>query len=276
MSMKISPLILTVLTISACTCAVANDYQLAWADEFNFDGAPNPKNWTFEHGHVRNNEAQWYQPDNAVCSNGLLIIEARRERVPNTNHVPGSKDWKKKWAFSEYTSACLITKGLHSWQYGRFEMRAKIDPRAGLWPAFWTLGIDGQWPDNGEVDIMEYYKGTLLANAFWGSNQAYKPKKDATKISLTELGDSNWSDQFHIWRMDWDKDAIKLYVDDRLLNEIDLKNTYNPPGHPIKNPFRQPHYLLVNLAIGGGAGGDPSKTEFPARFEIDYVRVYQK
>ena len=42
------------------------------------------------------------------------------------------------------------------------------------------------------------------------------------------------------------------------------------------NPLQQPHYLIVNLAIGGTQGGDPSKTRFPARYEIDYVRVYQR
>lgn len=256
--------------------ALEGNYKLVWADEFNEPGVPNPGNWVYEHGHVRNHEAQWYQPENATCTNGMLVIEGRRERVPNTHYKPNSNHWKTKWKFAEYTSACLITKDLHSWKYGRFEMRAKIDVRAGLWPAFWTLGIDGQWPDNGEIDIMEYYKGTLLANAFWGSDKRYQPQKDATRMPLSELGDPDWADQFHIWRMDWDKDSIKLFVDDRLLNEIDLEKTYNPAGNPIKNPFHHPHYLLVNLAIGGGAGGDPSKTEFPSRFEIDYVRVYQK
>jgi hypothetical protein len=42
------------------------------------------------------------------------------------------------------------------------------------------------------------------------------------------------------------------------------------------NPFLKPHYLLLNLAIGGTQGGDPSKTTFPMRFEVDYVRVYQE
>ena len=48
--------------------------------------------------------------------------------------------------YAEYTSSSLMTRGLHSWQYGRFEMRARIDTRAGLWPAFWTLGVSGAWP----------------------------------------------------------------------------------------------------------------------------------
>jgi hypothetical protein len=34
--------------------------------------------------------------------------------------------------------------------------------------------------------------------------------------------------------------------------------------------------MLLNVAIGGTNGGDPSNTVFPNRFEVDYVRVYQK
>jgi beta-glucanase (GH16 family) len=75
--------------------------------------------------------------------------------------------------------------------------------------------------------------------------------------------------------MDWDENFIRLYVDDQLLNEVDLSKTFNKDEAGL-NPFRAPHYMILNLAIGGGSGGDPSATEFPARFEADYVRVYQK
>jgi len=75
--------------------------------------------------------------------------------------------------------------------------------------------------------------------------------------------------------MDWDVNSIKLYVDEILLNTIDLKTTFNKDKER-KNPFRQPHYIILNLAIGGSSGGDPSNTEFPASFEVDYVRIYKK
>jgi hypothetical protein len=74
--------------------------------------------------------------------------------------------------------------------------------------------------------------------------------------------------------MDWDADRIQLFVDDRKLNDVDLARTINEDGTGV-NPFRQPHHLILNLAIGGTSGGDPASTTFPARFEVDYVRVYQ-
>jgi beta-glucanase (GH16 family) len=76
--------------------------------------------------------------------------------------------------------------------------------------------------------------------------------------------------------MDWDEKSINLYVDDILLNTIDLTKTINASDLGPKNPFQQPHYFLLNLAIGGDAAGSPQGTKFPVRYEIDYVRVYQK
>jgi beta-glucanase (GH16 family) len=128
----------------------SDGYELVWADEFNQDGRPNPENWVFEHGFVRNRELQWYQPENAFVQDGKLIIEARRERRPNPNHDPESANWKERREHIEYTSACLKTMGLHRWQYGRFEVRAKIRTEAGLWPAIWFLGVEGEWPSSGE------------------------------------------------------------------------------------------------------------------------------
>jgi len=253
----------------------STEYTLVWSDEFNKDGRPDPQNWTYESGFVRNRELQWYQQDNAKCENGLLVIEGRRERKLNPDYEPKSRDWKEKRKYAEYTSASLTTKGLHNWMYGRFEMRGRIDTRAGLWPTFWTMGIEGEWPSNGEIDIMEYYRGTLLANAAWGTGKRWVPTWDASKKSITEFNDSNWSAKFHTWRMDWDKDSIKLYVDDICLNTIDLNETFNKDKEG-KNPFRQPHYIILNLAIGGWNGGDPSGTEFPGKFEVDYVRIYKR
>jgi beta-glucanase (GH16 family) len=75
--------------------------------------------------------------------------------------------------------------------------------------------------------------------------------------------------------MDWDEKEISLYLDDVLMNNVPLSELVNGDGTNI-NPFNQPHYMLLNLAIGGTQGGDPSNTKFPNRFEVDYVRVYQK
>lgn len=253
-------------------------YTLAWNDEFNKDGKPDGANWKYENGFIRNNELQWYESANANCKNGLLVIEGRKEKIKNPMYNAASNDWRINRAFADYTSASIQTKGLKQWKYGRFEIRARIDTAKGAWPAIWTLGVDGNWPSNGEIDIMEFYRfkdvPTILANVAWGTGKPAVAKWHTERIPLTHFTkkDNNWARKFHIWRMDWDKESIKLFLDDELLNTTTLSQTINPDN---TNPFLQPHFLLLNLAIGGN-GGDPSTTATPIKYEIDYVRIYKK
>ncbi|MDB4884355.1 MAG: beta-glucanase [Gemmatimonadetes bacterium] len=265
-------------------------YQLAFADEFDGDGPLDPAHWSFETGFVRNQELQWYQPENAVRMHGVLLIEGRREHKPNPRYVapsaanasapaaPNRRGWANR-EFIEYTSASANTRGKHAWLYGRFEMRARIDVRRGSWPAFWTLGARGPWPANGEIDIMEFYDDTLLFNVAWGGANGATWNSVKRERSTMPAG---WENEFHVWRMDWDARSIKLYLDDVLMNAQDLAATMNAPraaaqggNAALKNPFHGPAYLLVNQALGGQHGGDPATTALPIRYEIDYVRVYQ-
>lgn len=252
--------------------------KLVWADEFNTNGKPNPQFWKFEKGFVRNEELQWYQEENATCTNGVLLFEGRREEISNPKYQAGSKSWKTNREFAQYTSSSINTHGLKQWLYGHFEIRARIDTTLGSWPAIWTLGVEKQWPSNGEIDVMEFYRvdqePTILANVAWGTNQQFVGKWHTERIPFAHFAakDSDWHEKFHIWRMDWTPESIKLYLDDELLNTTLLSETLNPDGF---NPFQQPHYLLLNLAIGGN-GGNPDKSKFPVRYEVDYVRIYQK
>lgn len=250
--------------------------KLIWNDEFNTDGKPNPNYWRYEKGFVRNQELQWYQPDNAICTNGVLLIEGRKESIKNPNYVADSKDWRTNREYAEYTSTSIQTRGLKQWKFGRVEVRAKIDTSMGSWPAIWTLGVDKPWPSNGEIDIMEFYRvkgvATILANVAWGTEKQYVAKWDEAKIPLANFlaKDKDWPKKFHIWRMDWDKDTINLYLDDELLNTTAISETINADG---SNPFVEEHYLLLNLALGGN-GGKPASDLI--KYEVDYVRIYQK
>ena len=194
-------------------------YQLVWNDEFNYNGKPDSKKWIFENGFKRNNELQWYQENNANCKNGILTISAIREKFENPNYDKQSKNWRLNRAFVNYTSASINTKGIQSWKYGKFEVRARIDSTKGSWPAIWTLGNDGKWPANGEIDIMEFYiknqEQSILANAAWlGGNIKPKWNSKVKLLSYFLAKDPKWLDKFHVWRMDWDEEAIKIYIDD--------------------------------------------------------------
>ena len=252
-------------------------YDLVWNDEFEVDGKPDSAFWSYEEGFVRNNELQYYQADNANVRNGVLVIEGRREKVKNEKYEPNSKDWRKNQEYASYSASSIHTRGKKEFKYGIFEVSAKLDTAKGMWPAIWTLGITKPWPANGEIDIMEFYringKPHILANAAWKHPQE-RAAWDSEQIPFSELlrKDPDWPNKFHLWKMDWTPDYIRLYLDGELLNEIDLSTAVNPDGF---NPFRQPHYLLLNLALGSN-GGDPANTPFPKTYEVDYVRVYQK
>jgi beta-glucanase (GH16 family) len=111
-------------------------------------------------------------------------------------------------------------------------------------------------------------------------------KRDTWNTKLMPLSSfpKEWAENFHTWRMDWDEDSIKLYLDGVQVNSQDLSKTINAPaqdgvggsgGQAPENPFHAPLYILLNQAIGGMQGGDPTATEFPVLFVVDYVRVWQ-
>lgn len=262
-----------------------DDYNLVWHDEFNADGSPSDE-WTAETGFVRNEELQWYQADNASVSGGCLVIEGRKERVSNPNYSAESSDWKTNRQYAEYTSSCITTQNSHAFMYGRFEIRAKIPVSTGAWPAIWLLGNKWEWPMNGEIDILEYYikngAPSILANACWSSARQWEAVWDESVTPFTHFmaKDSDWAKKFHLWRMDWDKDYIRIYLDGELLNEVDLSTTNNQ-GYDgnYENPFSNDvdgfgAYILLNLAIGSN-GGTPDVSKFPLHYYVDYVRVYQ-
>jgi beta-glucanase (GH16 family) len=116
---------------------------------------------------------------------------------------------------------------------------------------------------------MEYYKDKLLANVCYGFGG--KQNWTTTRKPLSELG-NDWPKQFHVWTMEWDKQKADLLVDGKLMTHFTIADD----NEQAKAAFHQPHYLLLNQAISGTQGGDPSKTNFPVRMEVDWVRVYQK
>ncbi len=262
--------------------AKAQEYSLVWSDEFNADGRLDTAVWNYEQGYARNEELQWYQPDNAYCFGGHLIIEARKEHRPNPLYKEGARDWRRSREFVECTSSSVTTRGKMEFLYGRLEVRARIPIGKGSWPAIWTLGAKMEWPSNGEIDIMEYYRINgvphILANVAWGTDRRYNAHWDSQTVPFTHFTEKNpdWASEFHVWRMDWDEEAIRLYLDDELLNTTMLSETINGSIGQGTNPFRQPHYVLLNLAIGGINGGPVAPEAYPMRYEIDYVRLYQK
>jgi len=245
--------------------ASTNEWQLVWFDEFDTDGLPDTTRWNYdtlgnEYG-WGNNEKQWYtvaKPENCRIENGILVITARREKTGN----------------KEYSSARLTTKNKGDWKYGKIEVRAKLPTGNGTWPAIWMLPTDskyGGWPKCGEIDIMEHVgfnPDTVFSTVHTGKFNHMIGTQVGKKTGLPTA-----TTDFHVYTTEWEENEIRSYVDGKLY--FTFKN--NGEGFQAW-PFDQPFHLILNLAIGGGLGGkkgiDDSK--FPHRFEVDYVRVYQK
>jgi beta-glucanase (GH16 family) len=242
---------------------------LTWSDEFNApDGSPvDPQKWTAKTGGNGwgNNELEYYttSPRNAHQEHGELVIEAIREPYTGPDGVK-----------RDYTSARLSTKGKFSQTYGRFEARIKMPRGQGIWPAFWMLGDDVdkvQWPDCGEIDIVENLgsepsiaHGTIHGPGYSGLH--------AIGSSFTLPDGKRFSDDFHLFAVEWEPQEIRFYVDENLYATRRLSDL--PAGtHWV---YDHPFFILLNLAVGGLWPGNPdTTTEFPQRMYIDYVRVYK-
>jgi len=275
-------LITTFLMLGAAMTALpasAADWELVWSDDFDHDGLPDPKKWDYEIGFVRNNELQYYTRErkkNARVENGMLVIEAVKERFRNPAYHPGSKDAKAAVSreFADYTSASLITKGKAAWCRGRIEVRAKLPAGRGMWPAIWMLGSSiGKlgWPACGEIDIMEnvgfdptWIHGTV-------HTAKYNHVKGTQKGGKVEVKSA--SSDFHVYAIEWDAERIDFLVDDQkyftFANEHSGADAW---------PFDAEHYLILNIAVGGSWGGQKGIDDsvFPQQMLVDYVRVYRR
>ena len=254
------------------TAAPADSWHLVWQDNFTKPGRPDPAKWSYERGFVRNKEPQYYQPGNAVVRRGMLVIEARQQRVANKQYRPGAKNWRyaRKWA--HYTSASLTTLGKESWLYGRFEMRAKRPAGAGMWPAFWLLGKDIYqvgWPQCGEIDVMEWLgrePRVIHTTVHWEGD--HHAQSQFRKFTLR----SSAANTFHTYRMDWSPRHIIFFIDGIKYFTFNVSDA----GTGANNPFRKKMYLILNLAMGGNWAGPINNKALPAKYEIRYIRVYQK
>lgn len=253
---------------------VGPEWKLVWADEFDYEGLPDPKKWDYEVGFVRNNEAQYYtraRKENARVENGMLVIEGRREKFPNPGYNAGAKGGSAAKPFADYTAASLITRKKAEWKFGRVEVRAKLPQGQGVWPAIWMLGSNiGQigWPACGEIDIMEFVghePGFVHATIHFRKDG--KHKSSGNKLAV----EKPW-DGFHVYAMEWFADRMEFSYDARKVHTFPISQADDQND----NPFLKPQYLLVNLALGGSWGGKIDDNIFPQPFVIDYVRVYQR
>jgi beta-glucanase (GH16 family) len=237
-------------------------YKLAWSDEFNA-AQIDLSNWRYDIGGSGwgNEESQYYTDGkNSFLQNGKLVIEARQE------------DFQGK----KYTSSRMITKGKREFMFGRVDIRAKLPKGQGIWPALWALGANIDqigWPACDEIDIMEllgHDPGTSYGTIHWGKKGAGVSQNTQGVYKLTN--GKTFSDEFHVFSLDWEKDKLSILVDDKVIFST------TPAKLGTENYiFNNPNFFIFNIAVGGKWPGYPNATTvFPQRMEVDYIRVFQK
>jgi beta-glucanase (GH16 family) len=238
-----------------------SETNLFWSEDFDTDGLPNPKHWSYDVGDHGwgNNELQYYTSsnlENAIVKNGTLKIIAKKD------------DTQPKG----FTSARLVTKNKIFRKYGYIEVKAKLPKGIGTWPAIWMLPEEnkyGGWPSSGEIDIMEHVgydpgnvHGTVHTLAFNHTKGTQRGKIQSVP---------NFDDSFHVYAIDWQEDKIDFYIDGVRYHTFE-----NTKKGFEEWPFDHDYHLILNIAVGGNWGGAKGIDEsiWPQTLEIDHIRWY--
>jgi beta-glucanase (GH16 family) len=251
-------------------------WKLVWKEEFNYTGLPDPAKWSYEVGHIRNNEQQYYtnaRKENVWVSKGVLAITGRKESYPNEFYSKENTTWKTENPTAQYTSASINTLGKVGWKYGRIEVRAKLPKGGGIWPAIWMMGTNRSevgWPKCGEIDVMEFVGNQ--PKEIYGTMHFPDPLGKGNKSNGNKITAENLGEDFHVYAIEWNEQTIDVYFDDKKYHSFSVDSA----GVGDDNPFRKPFYLLLNLAMGANWPGPIDDTILPQQFLVDYVRVYEK
>ena len=289
--MKIKQIfILTIIMLNFTSLIFSKDdetWELVWSDEFDTQTLDTTKwsywendnpwkqgNFVDETGKLVDqygfNAKQYYLNDNVTFVNGNAVITAKQE----DNKFVTVDGVQRKILFS---SGAFHTKDTYTIKYGKIEVRATMPKGIGTWPAIWMWPENYSFKDNkpasGEIDITEVYgdnfrKVTGTAHALKADNKYKSFLGSNLKIRKSE----NLED-YNTYAIEWNEKEIIWLFNGRKYKKVKTKNILKY----AKNPFDQPYYIMINLALQEKTGNDPATLkDFPTEMKIDYVRVYQK
>ena len=129
---------------------------------------------------------------------------------------------------------------------------------------------------------MEYYRiggiPHILANAAWGDDRPNHAIWDAKRTPFEHFlkKDPQWAEKFHVWRFDWDKKHLAIYLDDEILNYVPIETIRNGKIGEGKNPFQldsgEPNGKLREYMMGEVRFASLTRT-FPERAETLFTEA---
>jgi beta-glucanase (GH16 family) len=263
--MRASSLAMILALAAGLTLPVARaHWKLVHEEDFSRRGSYDAAFWSTEEGFIRNREEQYYQAANLSVQAGALVLEARRESVPNARFRAGSTDWRFSRRTSLYTSAALVSRQpIH---FGRVEVVARSPAGAGTWPAIWLLHEGGGI--YGEIDLFEAvgkHPDTVFAAVHYGREARTRRHRSGNHPLPAFAG--AWLTH----TLEWTPQRITAAVNGKTFFTFDPQEA----AAPGMDPLRMPMHLHLNLALGGSWGGTIDDARLPARFEIASVRVWR-
>lgn len=248
--------------LCGCCLALASQaqearYELIWEDHFNgntFDGeywSKIPRGGADWNRHMSDADALY------AVENGNLVLRG----ICNEGTVPQDT--------ARYLTGGLYTKGKFNIGHGKVEVRAKLGRAQGAWPAIWMLPENAQWPNGGEIDIMEHLNHDTIAYQTVHSYYTHvlNHKNNPPHGGIGPI----------------DRDAYNTYaveiLPDSLVFSINGKRTFAYPRieteEPGQYPFGTPFYLLVDMQIEGSWVGKAQPEELPVEMHVDWVKAYR-
>lgn len=229
----------------------------------------------------RLNRSKWYAHDQLSLSYDAARV--LRSNVSVADGLLRIRGQRRNVAGRHFTSGYLNTIGKFSQRFGHWEMRAKVPTTPGesrgVWPAFWLRNDKGR----GEVDIMEAFGGPTDQPSHRADSYSWTLHEDSYKTRSEEKvegwgtreGAAPVSRRFHTYGFNWSPRCMSFFFDDKLVG-----NVHRSEIDWYRSAFLSPMNIRLNLQIGHSWAGfpDPERprlTKLPARFLVDYVKVYK-
>lgn len=278
-----------------------NEWVLVFEDEFNGNALDLSTWWLRPWGagslYGSEGETQEYNTlDNISVENGMIKIFALQDTVVRRakSYLPDTvvlSDGLPNLREYHFTSSNIWSR--KEFDFGRIEARIKIPKGKGLRPAFWMYGGNIRW---NELDIFEFfnekvlgsYAPSLLSKVItMTAHYDYDNDGETNKCIIKHTGE-DYSEDFHIYALEWEPNKISWYVDGNCLRE-DFRY-YNLLGQPADCDISAYTFyimnliypintmsIIFNLAIQNGEEGQPNDPAiFPANMYVDWIRYYRR